>query len=237
MCRSKGGADSGGVAVSDVGHWVGPIGLVVGGRPRQRRASLWRVTTPSDLDPQDYMTFLIGKTARLDVQLEAIAREVWRALAGPRGLAKHAAPSRLVPALEGVLGMLAAGDFEPRLVDGATRAIKDARAAHERRNIVVHEGWAHEESGVWSRGNDYLTRGTKPGWKLEDFEACSIELSRSGERLLSVLYLVKSSYPRDDLLLRESDFRILEGRFILTQDAVRVEGLADVLLKPTEQTK
>jgi hypothetical protein len=109
---------------------------------------------PEDLEPDDRLTFLLGRVARYHAALESFLRPFWVRLAGGEdGLARFAVPHGAKNLIAGCRRMVAQGPFSERLKVAAEEVFKEANRVieHEEagRDRLLHDVWLpNSEDGV-----------------------------------------------------------------------------------------
>jgi len=95
---------------------------------------------PLELSPDAYVTFVIGLTARKDVDIEETVRWVWRELVRHNGREADVVPRRLPLLIDGCESLLVASSLPDQVVAAGKNVLKDARDSHGARNVLVHDG-------------------------------------------------------------------------------------------------
>ena len=146
---------------------------------------------PLELSPDADITFVIGMTARKDVDIEETARWVWRKLVRLNGREADTLRRRLPSLVDGCERLLVASSLPDQVVVAGRSVLKDARDAHGERNVLVHEQWTDDENGRWVRGHNLL-KEPYPAWTVPQFDNVLRKLTRVSERMYSLLSVVRA---------------------------------------------
>lgn len=176
---------------------------------------------PLELNPDAYITFVIGMTARKDVDIEETVRWVWRELVRLNGREADTLPRRLPALVDGCESLLVASSLPDQVVVAGRSVLKDARDAHGDRNVLVHEQWTDDENGRWERGHNPL-KDRHPAWTVPQFDNVLRKLTRVSERMYSLLSVVRVH--RQDTLdhIYQFDLAVIENRFTMNEDGKMV---------------
>jgi hypothetical protein len=172
---------------------------------------------PLELSPDAYVTFVIGLTARKDVDIEETVRWVWRELVRLNGREADVIPRRLPLLVDGCESLLVASSLPDQVVAAGKNVLKDARDSHGARNVLVHEQWTNDENGRWVRGHNPL-KDRHPAWTVSQFDDVLRKLTRVSERMYSLLNVVRAH--REDTLddIYRFDLAVIEDRFTMDDD-------------------
>lgn len=163
------------------------------------------MAAPTDLSPNDRLTYLIGDIVRSDAFAENEARGVWSVLAGSPE-ATRVMPRDFARIVEDCRAMLKNSNLDNYILELCREVLTVAGEAHAERSVLAHDQWMQhlpddlQWHSVRALSSPKQLKSKRP---LHDFEQCRDQLTRVGWRLRALWIVVPQWFgepgPLDDL--------------------------------------
>jgi hypothetical protein len=182
----------------------------------------------SSLNADDQLSLLIGRVSRQDVHLEQRLRSLFVILALP-GLGMFIPPQDLNALADSCARMLPYARLSPEWERAAVGAVRAAKAAHARRNRVVHDQWLHEvgtDPTKWTRWSydRYELAGTATPQTLADVQGTLVALQRAAIRIAVLMDSMRRFEPKlrasDEAEPTDRERGVVEDRFDIGPNGV-----------------
>ncbi|MGT2426123.1 hypothetical protein [Amnibacterium kyonggiense] len=168
-----------------------------------------RPASPSDLAPDDQLTYALGSIVRDDSFAEGEAKALFHALL-PAGSTQSVQRdyARVLADCRSLVRSAALPDF---LRAVALEVIEEAAGAHRLRSVLAHDRWIQvrfDTDAEWSSNPVSAPKGPQPSRRnLEEFADCSRVLRRSLWRLRALWVVIPAWLGKRDELEGVEDHR------------------------------
>jgi len=171
------------------------------------------------LDPDERMTYMVGRVVRSAVELDGMSREAFASLSGDDPRLAEQALQHFVPRIRKMEDLLTGAPLNSSEIEHAGAALEAARHSYEKRNRFIHDDLIQGSSDEW-----FMNRfDRKPGAvreaqrtvSLTALEECDRDLRRAAWRMWALHKLLRTSRTGGSVDERRNWETLLADRFDL----------------------